>query len=109
LQGHWIPAAILAAPAALEIVAWLLSAANVDRGPDRKEEDRPHGLYVEAERRGRDRRRMLMATFLAGTATIVLALGAARGESMAALAGTLALMWMLQRYLWRLMPEKRRT
>jgi hypothetical protein len=109
LQGHWVPAAILAAPAALEIVIWLTTAANADRGPDRKEEDRPHGLYVEAASRGREPRRMLMATLLAGTVTIVLALGAARGETMAALAGTLALMWMLQRYLWRLMPEKRRT
>ncbi|MEX2201163.1 MAG: hypothetical protein WD711_07200 [Dongiaceae bacterium] len=109
LQGHWVPAAILAAPAALEIIIWLATAANADRGPDRKEEDRPHGLYVEAASRGREPRRMLMATFLAGIVTIVLALGAARGETMAALAGTLALMWMLQRYLWRLMPEKRRT
>ena len=109
LQGQWVPAAILAAPAALEIIVWLLSAANIDRGPDRKDEDRPHGLYVEAASRGRDPRRMLMATLLAGTVAIVLALGAARGETMAALAGTLALMWMLQRYLWRLMPEKRRT
>lgn len=109
LQGQWLPAAILAAPAALEIAVWLLSAANVDRGPDRRAEDRPHGLYVEAASRGRDPRRMLMATLLAGTVTIVLALGAARGETMAALAGTLASMWMLQRYLWRLMPEKRRT
>jgi hypothetical protein len=109
LQGQWVPAAILAAPAALEIIIWLTTAANADRDPDRKEEDRPHGLYVEAASRGRDPRRMLMATLLAGTVTIALALGAARGETMAALAGTLALMWMLQRYLWRLMPEKRRT
>ncbi|MEX2298546.1 MAG: hypothetical protein WD715_14110 [Dongiaceae bacterium] len=109
LQGLYVPAVILAAPAALEIVIWLMHAANAERGPERKDDQRPHGLYVEAERRGRDRRRMLMATFLAGTVTIVLALGAARGETMAALAGTLALMWMLQRYLWRLMPEKRRT
>jgi hypothetical protein len=109
LRGQWVPAAILAAPAALEIIMWLATAANADRGPDRKEEDRPHGLYVEAASRGRDPRRMLMATLLAGTVAIVLALGAARGETMAALAGTLALMWMLQRYLWRLMPEKRRV
>ncbi|MDZ4738149.1 MAG: hypothetical protein SGJ07_17540 [Rhodospirillaceae bacterium] len=109
LQGLYVPAVILAAPAALEIAIWLMHAGTAERGPERKDDDRPHGLYVEAERRGRDRRRMLMATFLAGTVTIVLALGAARGETMAALAGTLALMWMLQRYLWRLMPEKRRT
>ncbi|MEX0808789.1 MAG: hypothetical protein WD044_08670, partial [Dongiaceae bacterium] len=109
LQGLYVPAAILAAPAALEVAIWLMHAAAAERGPERKDDERAHGLYVEAERRGRDRRRMLMATFLAGTVTIVLALGAARGETMAALAGMLALMWMLQRYLWRLMPEKRRT
>jgi hypothetical protein len=109
LQGLWVPAAILAAPAALELVVWLASAAALERGPDRGEDERACGLYVEAERRGRNQRRMLVATFLAGAVTIVLALGAARGEVVAALAGTLALMWMLQRYLWRQMPEKRST
>jgi hypothetical protein len=105
LQGDWAPAAILASIAALEITIWLVTAARADRSNDA---DRPRGVFVEAMARKREPRQILAGTAVAGIVVIVLALGAAQGEWIAGLIGAPALMWLLQRYLWRLLPQKRR-
>lgn len=104
LSGAWAPAAILAAIAALEIVVWLHTAARADRS---NEKDQPRGAFVEGERRDRGQRRMVAGVIVAGAILVVLALGAAQGEWIAGLLGAAALMWLFQRFLWRLVPERR--
>ena len=104
LAGGWWAALVLGAIAALEISILLATAARADRSNDK---DRARGVYVEAIARGRGERKALIGTLVVGAILIVLALGASMDEWIAALLGAGALMWMFQRYLWRLVPERR--
>lgn len=104
LAGGWWAALVLGAIAALEITILLATAARADRSNDK---DRARGVYVEAMTRGRGERKALVGTIVVGILMIVLALGASMDEWIAALLGAGALMWLFQRYLWRLVPERR--
>lgn len=104
LAGGWWAALVLGAIAALEITILLLTAARADRSNDK---DRARGVYIEAMTRGRGERKALIGTLVVGILMIVLALGASMDEWIAALLGAGALMWLFQRYLWRLVPERR--
>jgi len=104
LAGGWWAALVLGAIAALEIAVLLLTAASADRSNDK---DRARGVFVEAMARQRGERKALIGTIVVGIILAVLALGASMDEWIAALLGAGALMWMFQRYLWRLVPERR--
>ncbi len=104
LNGAWGAALVLGALAALEIVVLLVTAARADRSNDK---DRPRGAFVEAMKRQRSDRSALIGTIVVGILMAILALGASQGEWIAALLGAGALMWLFQRFLWRLMPERR--
>jgi hypothetical protein len=104
LAGGWGPALVLGAIAALEITILLTTAARADRSNDK---DRARGVFVEAMARQRGERKALNGTIVVGVLLVVLALGASMDEWIAALLGAGALMWLFQRYLWRLVPERR--
>jgi predicted secreted protein len=104
LAGAWAPALVLGAFAALEITVLLVTAARADRSNDK---DRARGVYVEAMARQRGQRQAFTGTIFAGILVVILALGASQDEWIAALLGAGALMWLFQRYLWRLVPERR--
>lgn len=104
LAGGWWAALVLGAIAALEITVLLVTAARADRSNDK---DRARGVFVEAMTRQRGEHKALTGTIVVGFLMIVLALGASMDEWIAALLGAGALMWLFQRYLWRLVPERR--
>lgn len=104
MAGGWWTALVLGAIAALEITILLVTAARADRSNDK---DRARGVFVEAMTRQRGERKALIGTIVVGIFLVVLALGASMDEWIAALLGAGALMWLFQRYLWRLVPERR--